>query len=189
MPGTTPTVDRVRCRAESPMSPCRRGDGAPDPLVVGQRLPHPHEHHVGEPPGPGRPDRLGHLLDDLPGGELALEPGLSRGAELAGHGATGLGGDADGDPVGVVHEDGFDLRVVVERPEPFGRLPVIGGPTARPRGAPGGAHRRAWRATPRADRSSLRGAAHGACRPSQTWRARKAGWSPRSRSNSSRVRS
>ena len=39
-------------------------DRAPDPVVVGERLPHPHEHDVGDPPG--RAARMAtDLLDDL----------------------------------------------------------------------------------------------------------------------------
>ena len=102
-------------------------DGPPDPVVVGQRLPHPHEDDVGDPPcRPGLPHGDGNLLDDLALGQLTLEPGLAGGAELAGHGATGLGGHADGHPVRVMHEDGLDLGPVVERPQPLGRLAGVG---------------------------------------------------------------
>ena len=66
------------------------------------------------------------LLDDLARREVALEPGLPGGAELARHGATGLGGDADRHPVGVAHQDGLDPGVVAERPQPLCRLAVIG---------------------------------------------------------------
>ena len=102
-------------------------DGPPDPVVVGQRLPHPHEDDVGDPPcRPGLPHGDGNLLDDLALGQLALEPGLAGGAELAGHGAAGLGGHADGHPVRVVHQDRLDLGAIVERPEPLGRLAGVG---------------------------------------------------------------
>ncbi len=102
------------------------GHRPPDPVIVGQRLPHAHEHDVRETPGLRRPHRLGHLLDDFTGAELALEPRLARGAELARHGAPGLGGHADGDSVRIVHQHRFDLSPVTQGPEPLGRLSVVG---------------------------------------------------------------
>ena len=56
-------------------------DGAPDPVVVGQRLPHPHEDDVGDPPcRPGLPHGDGNLLDDLALGQVdaGTRPGRWR---------------------------------------------------------------------------------------------------------------
>ena len=101
--------------------------GRPGGVVVGQRLPHPHEDDVADP---GRAGVLGagHLLDDLPGGQVPFEAGLPGGAERTGHCASRLGGDAHGRPGGVAHEHGLDRCAVASgRPEPFRRLAVIGG--------------------------------------------------------------
>ena len=46
MPGTTPTVETVRWRAESPRSSCRRSSAAQHGIDVGERLAHAHEHDV-----------------------------------------------------------------------------------------------------------------------------------------------
>ena len=147
-------------------------DGPPDPVVVGQRLPHPHEDDVGDPPGrPGLPHGDGNLLDDFALGQLPLEPGLTGGAELATHGAAGLGGHADGHPVRVVHEDRLDLGPVVERPEPLGRLAGVGRLPGHLAQSGGSASARVLR---RAAGSSVMSS--GRCarrwRPSQTWRTR-----------------
>ena len=77
--------------------------------------------------GRGVPHGDGHLLDDLALGQLPLEARLAGGAELAGHGAAGLGRHADGHPVGVTHQHGLHLCAVAERPQPLGGLAVIGG--------------------------------------------------------------
>ena len=93
-----------------------------DPVVVGQRLAHAHEHDVGQPAGaagtsPPRSQRApAHdLLDDLGGGQVAGQPGLAGRAERAGHPAAGLAGDADRDPVRVAHQHALDQRAVVAR--------------------------------------------------------------------------
>ena len=101
-------------------------DGTPDPVVVRQGLPHPHEDDVGDPPRLGVPHGDCDLLDDLALGQLPLEPRLAGGAELAGHGAAGLGRHADGHPIGIAHQHGLDLRAVAQRPQPLGGLAVIG---------------------------------------------------------------
>ena len=51
--------------------------------------------------------------------EVALEPGLAGGAEAAGHGAPGLGRDAHGRAVAVVHEHGLDAGAPVESEQPL----------------------------------------------------------------------
>ena len=96
-----------------------------------------------------------------PCAELALEPGLAGGAELARHGAAGLGGDAHRDPVRIVHQDGLDLGPVMELPQPLDGLSVIGGP---PRDlVQGGRQRLGERGAQRGrgDRSSPRAAGPG----------------------------
>ena len=95
-----PTVDTVKWRADRPSVVVEPLDRGPHRAVVGQRLAHPHEHHVRHPPGQRRPPGPDHLLDDLAGGEMALEAGLAGGAERAGHGAAGLGRHAHRGPVG-----------------------------------------------------------------------------------------
>jgi hypothetical protein len=67
----------------------------------------------------------GHLLDDLAGGQVALETALPGGAEAARHRASGLRADADGRTVVVVHQHGLDVRAVVQAPEPLDRLAVV----------------------------------------------------------------
>ena len=46
MPGTTPTVDTVRWRAEMPTSSCSRVHASSTGVDVGERLAHAHEHDV-----------------------------------------------------------------------------------------------------------------------------------------------
>ena len=110
--------------------------GADDGLVVGQRLAHAHEHDVGDAAGAAghlaagqRPGAGDHLLDDLGGGHVALQPALAGGAERAGHAAAGLAGDAHRGAVGVAHQHRLDERAVEEPPQ---RL--AGGARGRPRG-------------------------------------------------------
>ena len=59
-------------------------------LPVEQRLPHPHEHHVGRPVGRIEQQHLPDLPGDLPGREVPPEAHASGGAEAAAQGATGL---------------------------------------------------------------------------------------------------
>ena len=56
---------------------------------------------VGSPERPvaGGGRGLPNLVDDLAGGQVALQPALAGGAERAGHPAAGLAGDADRRPV------------------------------------------------------------------------------------------
>ena len=70
-----------------------------------QRLAHAHDDEVVERHQFGAGARraavllgadLDELVDDLAGGEVALQPLEAGGAELAAHGAADLGGDADG---------------------------------------------------------------------------------------------
>ncbi len=98
------------------VEPVERGD---DAVEVRHRLAHPHEDDVREAPGAGLLHRSHDLLDDLAGGELALEARLAGRAEAAAHGAPGLRGDADRGAVGVVHEDGLHEGAVVELPQPL----------------------------------------------------------------------
>ena len=60
-------------------------DGGPHRSLVGERFAHAHEHDVAQSPsGPLGPRRRQHdLLDDLAGRQVAVEPGLTGGAEPA----------------------------------------------------------------------------------------------------------
>ena len=98
--------------------------GTDDGLVVGHRLTHAHEHHVGDPTRPTghlvarERSGTGHdLLDDLGRGHVALQPALAGGAERAGHAAARLAGDADRHAAGVAHQHGLDECSVEELPE------------------------------------------------------------------------
>ncbi len=82
--------------------------------LVGERLPHAHEHDVGQPLRCGRrqlrglppsPDCLGA---DLAGAEVVLQPHLPGGAERAAHRAARLRRDAHRHPVRVPHQYGLD---------------------------------------------------------------------------------
>ena len=126
IPGTRPTVETVKWRRREAEFVVEPFDRRPHRDVVGQRLAHPHEHHVADPAGPGLADGGDHLLDDLARAEVAGEPRLAGGAEAAVHGAARLGGDAHRGAVRVVHEDGLDRRPVVEAPRPFHRLGAVG---------------------------------------------------------------
>ena len=92
---------------------------------VQQRLAHAHEHDGLElaADGEGFAAEGEELLDDFAGGEVALEAGLRRRAEIAAHGATDLGGDAAGGAIGaeVGHEHGLDCTAIVETEEQFCR--------------------------------------------------------------------
>ena len=98
---------------------------APDPVVVGQGFPHPHEDDVGDAPRPGLPHGGHHLFHDLALAQVALEPRLARRTELARHGTAGLGRDAHGHAVGVAHEHRLDPSAVVQPPQPLGRLSSV----------------------------------------------------------------
>jgi hypothetical protein len=97
--------------------------GWPHPVVVGEGLAHAHEHDVAQPPAvvAGPAGGAHGLLDDLTGGEVALETRLPRGAEAARHGAPGLGRHAHGRAVAVVHEHGLDVGAPVETEQPLHR--------------------------------------------------------------------
>ncbi len=101
-------------------------DRRPRAVVVGQRLAHAHEDDVGEATRPGRPRGRHHLLDDLAGGELAHEARLAGGAELARHGAAGLGRDAGRHPVGVGHQHGLHPGPVAQGEEPLDGVAAVG---------------------------------------------------------------
>ena len=124
MPGTMPTVETVRWRADSPRSPCSRSTAPHTAVVVGERLAHPHEHDVADPAAAvaGPPGGPHDLLDDLAGGEVAREPGLAGGAEAAAHRAPGLARDAHRGAVGVQHQHGLDAGAAVERPQALDRV-------------------------------------------------------------------
>ena len=70
---------------------------------------------------------LAHLLDDLGGGQVALQTALAGGAERAGHAAPGLAGHADRRPVRVAHQHGLGAGAVVRRPERLAGGAVVAG--------------------------------------------------------------
>jgi hypothetical protein len=78
-----------------------------------------------------------HLLDDLAGGQVALEPGLAGGAEPAAHGAARLGRHAHGRAVAVVHEHGLDPGAVGQGEQPLDGLAAVADRLGR-RGEGGG---------------------------------------------------
>ncbi len=135
--GTRPTVlDRDPARGHAEPVGGRVGEaayGADDGLVVGHRLAHAHEHHVGDASGTagdlvaGQGPRSGDdLLDDLAGGHVALQPALAGRAERAGHATAGLAGDAHGDPARVAHQHGLDERAVEQLPEGLAGGALVG---------------------------------------------------------------
>ena len=104
----------------------RRRDDAPHrgehPVVVGQRLAHAHEHDVGQPAAVRRcrawPTAAGaHLLEDLGGRQVALQPALARRAERARHAAAGLRRDAHGVALRVAHQHRLERRAVDRAPQ------------------------------------------------------------------------
>ncbi len=127
MAGATPTVLMVMRRAERPRSSWRRCDRGPRVVVVGERFAHAHEHDVADALR-RRLRGTQHLLDDLAGVEVALEPGLAGRAERAAHRAPGLRRHAHRRALGVAHEHGLDLRAVARaRPQPLRRHAVVRG--------------------------------------------------------------
>ena len=103
-------------------------DRRPDPVVVGQRLAHPHEHHVGQPArrpgGPRAPPTTCSTIS--PVRQVAGEAGLAGGAERAAHGAAGLARHAHRRPVRVVHQHRLHPGAVGQRPQPFDGLAAVG---------------------------------------------------------------
>ena len=92
----------------------------PDPLVVQERLAHPHEHDPGDPPPSraGQVARLDPLVEDLPGREVAPGGHARRRAEDATHRAADLRREADADRPRLVQGDQHRLdRQAVVRPE------------------------------------------------------------------------
>jgi len=77
-------------------------DGDEDVVEVEHRLAHAHEDDRLEfaPDGEGFAAEGEELFNDFTGGEVAFETGLGGCAEIATHGATDLGGNAAGGPVG-----------------------------------------------------------------------------------------
>src|SRR6185436_2537639 len=88
-------------------------------LEVVQRLAHSHEDQVGQGTGQGQALVAGdlavddvHLGDDLGGGQVPQQSQRAGHAELAGHRAAHLGGDAERLPVGGGHVDALDQPAV-----------------------------------------------------------------------------
>ncbi len=84
-----------------------------------QRFAHAHHDNIGDVVARLRQfaGKIEHLRHDFAGGQIAEEAHLPGGAEDAAHGAAGLGADAEGAPLFVFHEHGFDEvgRRAVER--------------------------------------------------------------------------
>jgi hypothetical protein len=98
------------------------------PVVVGQRLAHPHEHDVGQPVPvlvPQRRRGRADLLQDLGGRQVAGQPALAGRAERAGHAAAGLRGDAHGVALRVAHQHRLDGGAVAGPPQRLAGLPRI----------------------------------------------------------------
>jgi hypothetical protein len=76
-------------------------DRGQHPIEVEQRLAHPHEHDIGQPPAIDREAARGaaDLVDDLRNGQIAPEPELAGCAERAADRATRLARDAQGVPL------------------------------------------------------------------------------------------
>ena len=105
------------------VEPCRvvkAINGGQGGIIVHKGLSHAHDDDIGndftflfEQAG-----IIQHLFDDLARGEIALESHLAGSAEHAIHGATRLGGNAQGLPFFVVHQyrlDGTGIRQGKER--------------------------------------------------------------------------
>lgn len=106
--------------------------GSHDPLVVGERLAHAHEHDVGKPRGPTgdltvpqRPHPVHDLMDDLGGGQIPVQPRLPGRTERAVHPAPGLRTDAHGHPVGIPHQHRLDERPVEQPPQRLAGRPLV----------------------------------------------------------------
>ena len=135
--GTRPTVrQRDAARGHAEPVGCLVGhpaDRADDGLVVGHRLAHAHEHHVGDPAraagdlaarqGASTGD---DLLDDLGGGHVALQAALAGRAERAGHPAAGLRGHAHRDPARVAHQHRLDEGAVEQLPQRLAGRALVG---------------------------------------------------------------
>ena len=82
----------------------------------------------GAPNAPSRADRAASRTWSTisPVGQVPLESALTGGAERAGHAATGLRGDAERDPVRVLHQHRLDQRAVVCPPQRLAGVAVVG---------------------------------------------------------------
>ena len=96
--------------------------GLVDRGLVEERLPHPHEHDVGDPHAAVAAE-LDHLVDDLPRLEVALEAELAGRAERARERAAGLARHARRPEAVMVQQHRLDDRAVVQ-PERVPRAQV-----------------------------------------------------------------
>ena len=83
-------------------------------VVVVQRLPASHDHHMADPL-PGGPFHLHNLGDHLAGAQIPHPSADGGGTEPAPHAAPDLGGDAGRQTIAVTHENGFDHIAVLQR--------------------------------------------------------------------------
>ena len=89
-------------------------------LEVGQRLAHPHEHHVVDRAGPlgsREARRVPVLSRDLGGGELPAEAEVARRTEDAAESAARLRGEAERQSIGGRDQHRLDLLAVLQPPE------------------------------------------------------------------------
>ncbi len=103
--------DRESSGAESePLRVVEPVDGFHRRIIVMERFTHTHDNDIGQPvAASGEPaGEEENLLDNFPCRQVAREPHLPGGTEDTGQCAAGLGGDADGPPTIVAHQDRFD---------------------------------------------------------------------------------
>ena len=101
-------------------------------LVVGQRLPHPHEHDVRQSRRATRQRavaarglRVANLIDDLGRRQITGQPHLACRAERARHTAPRLRRHAQSRTLRITHKDRLDLRAVIETPQILNRATAI----------------------------------------------------------------
>lgn len=121
--------DSFGAPCESPGG-CEYVDSTEHWVEVVHRLAHAHEHDVGEG---GRLRYRQHLVDNLSGGEIAVEALAACHAEAASHAASGLGADTECGPVSVGYVDGLyiapshSFKQVFHRAVDASRLGLGGG--------------------------------------------------------------
>ncbi len=110
------------------------GDDAPHRSqhsnVIGQRLPHAHEDHVGETIAEVVAQGRGtgaHLFEDLGGRQVAVQSALTGRTERASHTAAGLRRDAHRVALRIAHQHRLDGGAVGGPPQRLSRLAGITG--------------------------------------------------------------
>ena len=97
-------------------------------VVVGQRLAHAHEDDVGQARALRRHHRGGcaDLVNNLRGGQVAVQTALAGSAERTRHAAARLGRNAQRGAVRVAHEHGLQQDPVVQAPQGLGGVALVG---------------------------------------------------------------